>query len=501
MSAVAVQAWKCGVCGYVHHGLQPPDWCPICGAAREEFEPYLEPAPVASQASQAVAWRCTVCGYLHEGSDPPDECPVCGAPADAFEPAAGVATTVAGAARAVRVVIVGAGIAGVSAAESLRSAAPGAAVTLVSREAHLPYYRLNLTRLLAGEVGQHDLPIHPQSWYDERGIRLLLGVEAKGLDAENRVLELRGADPEPFDVAILASGSHAFVPPIPGADKAGVFSLRTVDDARHLLEWAPTGARCLCVGGGILGLETAGALARQGAQPVLLEGFGWLLPRQLNRRAGDLLAERVSDIGIGVRCGVKVAEILGDDRVRGVRLEGGEDLAADVVVVAAGVRANTSIARAAGLQVNAGVVVDDFLTTSHPAVLAAGDVAEHRGVMYGIWPAAKYQGNIAGLNAAGVRTEFGGIPRSNTLKVLGIDLFSIGQVEATDGSYHAVEGRTGDRFLRFVFRDGKMVGAILLGDTALTSAVKAAVENKTNFNTLLAHQPGAADVSAHLANK
>jgi nitrite reductase (NADH) large subunit len=143
-------------------------------------------------------------------------------------------------------------------------------------------------------------------------------------------------------------------------------------------------------------------------------------------------------------------------------------------------------------------VVDDYLNTSHPAVLAAGDVAEHRGTVYGIWPAAKYQGSIAGLNAAGIKTQFAGIPRSNTLKVLGIDLFSIGQIEAADGAYLAPEGQDGDHFMRFLFHDGRMVGAVLLGDTALTAAVKAAIENKTDFSRLLAGRPRAGDVAAYL---
>lgn len=499
MSEARVTAWKCGVCGYVHQGLQPPEECPICGAAREEFEPYEELLAVHPGAPSPSAWQCLVCGHLAAGEAPPAECPTCGAARESFEPLAEPAAAGQASGRRARVVIVGAGVAGLSAAESLRAAVPRAEVTLISREADLPYYRLNLTRYLAGEVTEDDLPIHPLAWYDEHGIRLLLGADVGEIDLEGKRVALRAGGSEPFDQLILAAGAHPFIPPIPGADKEGVFSLRTVGHARRLLEAAASGARCVCIGGGILGLETAGALARRGARTTLLEGFPWLLPRQLNRRAAELLAERVAGMGIGLRAGVRVAEIAGDGRATAVRLESDEQVPADLVVITAGVRANSRLARTAGLHVNQGVVVDDYLVTSHPDVLAAGDVAEHRGVLYGIWPAAKYQGSIAGLNAAGVKTQFAGIARSNTLKVLGIDLFSIGQVEATDGAYRALEAEDGGRYLRFLFRDGLLVGAVLLGDTTLTPSVKSAVENRTDLSGLLARGPSAADVAAHLA--
>ena len=162
-------------------------------------------------------------------------------------------------------------------------------------------------------------------------------------------------------------------------------------------------------------------------------------------------------------------------------------------------RSNSHLARHAGLAVNKGIVVDDYLATSHPSILAAGDAAEHRGVLYGIWMASQAQGKIAGMNAAGVRTEFGGIPRSNTLKVLGLDLFSIGQIEPEDASYEAVEQESEGGYFRFVFRDNNLVGAILLGDTALTARATSAIQTRRDFSALLRQRPAAADVLARLA--
>ena len=485
-------AWRCTVCGYIHRGPEPPDVCPVCGASRDEFEPYREPQPAAGAAAER--WRCLVCKYALDGEAPPSVCPVCGALADSFEPLAEVTEKTAKRGEEIRAVIIGAGIAGLAAVESLRELSPAAEITLVSRETELPYYRLNLTRYLAGETSAQDLPIHTAQWYRERNVRLLLGAEASAVNLENQTARLGQGEDLPFDRLLLAAGAHPFVPPFPGASRQGVTTLRTVADADRILDAVRDGAKCVCIGGGILGLETAGALARRGADVTLVEGHGWLLPRQLNQRAGEILAEHVAGMGIQLRRKARTQEILGDDRVCRVSLEDGTVIPADLVVIATGVRPNSCLARRAGLEVNQGVVVDDTLRTSHPRVFAAGDVAEHRGVLYGIWGPSQYQGSLAGMNMAGVPTEFGGIPRSNTLKVLGVDLFSIGQVTLEDGSFDATDQETDGKYQRFVFRDSYLIGAVLLGDTKLTAAVKRAVEARKDFSAILKKRPTALDL-------
>ena len=491
-------AWRCTVCGYVHRGDEPPDCCPVCGSPTEAFEPHTE-TPVATPAA-VDRWRCLNCGYVHVGSGPPSECPVCGAPADRFEPITGAGEAVPESALPTEAVILGAGIAGVAAAEALRAAAPAADITLVSREPDLPYYRLNLTRYLAGEIGPDDLPIHPEAWYEERDLRLVRDAEAASFSTEDMVVNLRSGEMLPFERLILTVGAHPFMPPFPGAHRDGVTSLRTVADARRILDTIAPGMTCVCIGGGLLGLETAGALARRGVDVTLLEGHEWLMPRQLDRTAGNILRRTVEEVGITLRMTARTEELVGDERVRGVKLEDGDIVPADLVVVTTGIRTNSYLARQAGLAVDRGVVVDNHLVTSHPGVLAAGDVAEHWGTVYGVWGPSQYQGSIAGMNAAGAAAEFGGIPRSNTLKVLGLDLFSIGAVQPEDASYRVIAEETAGRYFRFVFRDTHLLGAILLGDTALTTRVKSAVENGTDFSDLLKHRPTAGDVLDHLAS-
>lgn len=492
-------AWVCQVCGYVHRGPEPPEVCPVCGSPASDFSPYAE--PVQPPPSAPRRWRCLICNYVHEGPTPPEECPVCGADADDFEPLSEPAAPELSKGFAGKIVILGAGIAGLSAAEAARAASPDAEIVLLSKEDELPYYRLNLTRYLAGEIEELELPIHPPQWYAQERINLMQGREAVNLSTERQVLVLDEGSEIGFDKLIITAGAHAFVPPIPGENLAGVHVLRTVDDARALRQAAQADVPCVCIGGGILGLEAAAGLARCGARVTLLESYKWLLPRQLDPQGAEILGRHVAQLGIDVRPSAKVAELAGGPRLSAVVLEDGSTLPADFAVIAAGVRPNTRLARRAGIEVDQGIVVDSCLTTSHPHIYAAGDVAEHRGTLYGTWDPARFQGSIAGQNAAGARVEFGGIPRANTLKVVGVNLFSVGEIEAKDGSYQVIARETDGNYRRFLFRDSHLVGAILIGDTHLAAASLRFVKEHLDASGVLARHPNADDVCAWLESK
>ncbi len=489
-------AWICQVCGYVHRGAEPPEVCPVCGCPASDFGPHIEVLRAAP--SKPRQWRCLICNYVHEGPEPPETCVVCGADASDFEPLADTPAPASAQGTAGKIVILGAGIAGVSAAEAARAASPDAEIVLLSKEKELPYYRLNLTRYLAGEMGEEGFPIHPAEWYAQQGIELVQGCEAVSLEADRHALLLDDGSEMTYDKLILACGAHAFVPPIPGGNLPGVHVLRTLDDVRALRQAAQPGVPCVCIGGGILGLEAAAGLARCGAQVTLLENFQWLLPRQLDQQGGEVLERHVRKLGIEIRSSVKITEIFGDTKVRGLALEDGSTLPAEFIVISAGVRPNTHLARRAGLDVDHGIVVDSSLVTSHPDVYAAGDVAEHYGVLYGLWEPARFQGVIAGQNAVGAYSEFGGIPRASTLKVLGVNLFSVGEIELKDGSYQSIACENDGEYRRFLFRDGHLVGAILIGDTHLASTALRAVKDHADASGLLAGSPHVDDVCAWL---
>lgn len=495
------RVWVCIVCGYVHRGPEPPESCPLCGASSDDFEAAEDAAPAAAIAKpQPQAWRCLICGYVHEGDGPPDACPVCGVGPDDFEPIEETAAAAPAPApqRTMRIVVIGGGIAGVAAVETIRDTSPEAEVLLVSKEADLPYLRLNLTRLLAGEIAQDALTMHPEAWFAEQRITLLRNAEVTAIFPDMHEIEIDGRRKESYDKLILAFGAHAFVPPIPGAARSNVFTVRTLEDAKRILAVSRTGTRCVCIGGGILGLETAGALAKRGVHVTLLESYEWLLPRQLNREAGEVLHHYAAQCGVAVRYQAQTAGIVGESEATGVLLGSGETLPADFVLITTGIRPNTALARKAGLDVNQGIVVDAHLTTSHPDILAAGDASEHRGVLYGLWEPARYQGTIAAMNALGVATEFAGLPRASSLKVLGVDMFSAGIIAPQDGSYIAISERAEDKYTLFVFRDNLLAGAILLGESGGAAPVMKALKSKQDCSAVLAENPSASSVRAFL---
>jgi nitrite reductase (NADH) large subunit len=437
------------------------------------------------------AWICTVCGYIHYGPQPPDECPVCGSLKDEFEPylATPVIQPVA-AQPTLKVVIVGAGIAGVSAAEAVYAAAPQAEINLLSAEVDLPYYRLSLTRYLAGEIDATALELHPEDWYAEHCIRLVRGASLAGIDLPGKQVILQDERRMLFDKLILTVGSHPFVPPFPGTSLKNVSVLRTRQDAEFILSAGKCGSRCVCIGGGILGLETAGALARRGVQVTVVENMAWLLSRQLNQKAGALFQAHLGALGIQVCSSARVKQLVGEAQVSGVALEDGAVLPADLVVISAGVRSNLEAAREAGVVVNQGILVDDAMRTSHPDIFAAGDVAEHRGVLYGTWAPSQAQGSVAGANAAGQTLTFGGLPRSNTLKVLGIDLFSIGRVTPAGPADRLIDAEIDGNYYSFVFCENQLVGCILLGDASQAQKIKKMIEEHTDCTALLQNTPG-----------
>ena len=475
--------WKCMVCGHEHRGDRPPSTCPVCGVGSDLFQAQGETDPTAASpvveklpSGQVDGFRCMVCGYIHEGPEPPDRCPVCGVGRELFQRHGEVEVLPPPTSQAegFKILVLGGGIGGVSAAERIAARRPDAAVTIVSQEPGLPCFRLNLTPYLAGVEGTA-LTIHEKKWYDERKIRMVSG-EVTHIEADAHVVTLRDGNQLPYDHLILATGSHPFVPPIPGVRREGVFSLRTLSDAEGILRSA-RGGKAVIIGGGLLGLEAAAALARRGCGATVLESAPSLMPRQLAVPAARMLETFLEKSGVQVISGAQVTSIDGDETVGAVSLADGRRLPADIVILAVGVRPNVFLPSLVGLRTGRGVLVDDQMRTSIPDILAAGDVAEHRGVVWGLWTAALAQGAVAGETAAGGQAAFLGLPASTRLKVAGLDVFSIGVFDGAD--IEAREFLEENRYLRVAVRDGVVVGANLVGDLASMGLLREAVERRS----------------------
>lgn len=358
--------------------------------------------------------------------------------------------------------IVGNGPAGAAAAKAIHETDEHADITIFSSERAPYYYRPRLPEYIAGQASLDRFTLQDETWYAQRGIKLELGVEVTKIDLEERFVSTSLAREYPFASLLLAPGAHCFVPPVAGAEKQGVFTLRTVEDAEKIRQAAQEAKKAVLVGGGLLGLEAGFGLSRLGLEVQVVEFFDRLLPRQLDGPAAAILGAILEEKGFRFWLGAKASQVLGGERAEGLELSGGERLSGSLVLFSAGVRPNLELAKTAGLEINRGVVVDDQLRTSAPGVWAAGDVAEHAGVVYGIWPAAMAQGRQAGLSMAGAPARYAGTTVSNTLKVAGVDLTCAGEIDA-QGEFESRTWSAPQAYRKIVLDQGRVVGLIFLG--------------------------------------
>jgi NADPH-dependent 2,4-dienoyl-CoA reductase/sulfur reductase-like enzyme len=377
-----------------------------------------------------------------------------------------------------RVVVLGNGIAGVTAADHVRRRHPLAQIDLVAEEAHPLYNRMGIGRLIYGRSAMHGLYLNPDQWYEERGITAWLNTRAHGINRAAGHVRLGTGEKLSFDRLIIATGSSSFVPEIAGFGASGTFVLRTADDALGLRAFAQRhGARrAVVAGGGLLGLEAAYALHKLGLRVTVLERGEQLLSRQLDARAAALLRDYLQGLGLEILTRAETAAVESDGRVRRTLLTDGRAPAADLLLVAAGIAPNTRLAKDAGLAVNRGVLVDDRMRTQDPRILAAGDVAEHAGRVHGLWPVAVEQAEVAADNAVGGDMTYAGSVPFTMLKVVGIELTSVGRFQEQAGDDVVTLEEPGGRYRKLVIEDGRIAGAILLGYSREVAAVRTAID-------------------------
>lgn len=374
--------------------------------------------------------------------------------------------------------LIGSGVAGISAATAIRELDGEGRITVLSDEPHPFYSRIRLPEFLAGRLEQDALQLKRDEWYREQRIDLRLRQRVVAVDPVARTVRTDSDAVFSYDRLLLATGGFSFLPPIPGADKAGVFTLRTLADAIRIKEYAASVHRLAVVGGGVLGLEAGNGLRAAGCEVTVVEFFDRLLPRQTDPAGSGFLKSRLEAMGFRFVLGATVQEILGRDQVDGLQLADGRRLECDMVIIAAGIRANAVLAQEMGLEVDRGVVVDDRMATSLPAIYAAGDLVQHRETLYGIWPVAQEQGAVAGANMAGGERFFAGMVPANMLKVAGVDLFAVGDIDA-DGKLDAIvqQDSAAMTYRKLVLDSQRRpVGAILFGDLALRRRIVAAID-------------------------
>ena len=363
------------------------------------------------------------------------------------------------------VVIVGNGLAGTLAAKTIRELDDNAKIEVFGEERYPYYPRPNLIEFLAGRLPATKLFAFPEGWAERQRIVVRLGEKVTRIRPGERKIETVSGLERFYDVLLLATGARAALPRVEGIAQPGVFVLRTLDDANGLIDHLGTHKRVAVLGGGLLGLEIARAIRSRDAEVSVVEYFDRLLPRQLDPAAAAILKAHFEKSGISVRLATVVKEVLGSGAVQGLRFESGDRLEADTVIVATGIVPEVGPAKDAGLEVGRGIVVDDLMRTSVPTVFAAGDVAEHRGRIHGIIPAAFEQARAAAYGMVGQDKPYGGTVPFNTLKVAGLYLTSVGEIDAQGEGYEALVRSLPEAGLykKIVLRGGRLVGGIWMG--------------------------------------
>lgn len=377
-----------------------------------------------------------------------------------------------------RYLIIGNGVAGTEAAIAIRKKDPDGEIRILT-ESSLPYYyRPRVIEYLADEAGVDKLIIHKPEFYEKNRIEVLLNTRvSRLLPKEHMVVDDKDVEHQ-YDRLLLATGARSFVPPIKGSQLKGVFTLREIADADSIKDYCKDLKNVAVIGGGLLGLETAHSIARLGKRVTVIEFCKWLLPRQLDERGGAVLMRMLEEKGLSFVLDDSVLSMEGDSAVERIALKSGGEVAAGAVVIAAGIRCRMELALEAGIEAKNGIIVDDHMRTSASDIYAAGDPIEHRGRVYGIWPAAQEQGRIAGLNMAGEETPYAGTIMSNTLKITGIDLYSAGDFNAPNCEMLVSEGDSSYKKLLLNINDP--VGAIVLGDAEAVRIARKVIDRKAD---------------------
>ncbi len=366
-----------------------------------------------------------------------------------------------------RLVVVGNGMAGMACVEQILTYAPQFSITVFGDETHVNYNRVMLSSVLAGEKAADDIVINPLTWYRTHNIDLRVGVRVVDVDPAARTVTGSDGRITPYDTLLLATGSHAWMPPIDGLDRDGVFVFRTLDDTRALLERAGPRVKAIVIGGGLLGLEAARGLQVQGCDVTVLHLMPTLMDRQLDPDGGSYLTGQMEALGMRVLLGRTTTAILGNGRVEGVALSDDTVLDADLVVVAAGIRPNVELGYKAGVSVNRGIVVNDYMETSSPDVFAVGECVEHRGVCYGLVAPLFEQGKVLAATITGHRgPTYEGTIQAAKLKVMGVNVFSVGDWSEQHAEPVRYEDRALGVYKKLTLLNGRLVGAILVGDTS-----------------------------------
>jgi nitrite reductase (NADH) large subunit len=384
-----------------------------------------------------------------------------------------------------KIVIIGNGIAALSAIKAFREIDKESQVYLFGEEKYYPYNRMRLSKGLLSDLQEDKILLQKREWYDANNVLIDTDKKVTRVDVESKTVYFQDNNYEEYTKLLIATGADNFRPPIEGIEKEGVFTLRHLDDAKKIIKYEEKSKTVLHIGGGIQGLETAWVLSQAGKKVTIAELQPRLMPKQLDEKASKILQKAMVYNDIQVMVDTQINELVGKERVEAFRTKSGKELACDISLYAVGLEPNVACLKGTKIGVNKGIIVDKRMKTSVEDVYAAGDAAELDGLIYGLWNIAIEQGKVAGYNLAGKYAEYEHIVPVTTLNAFQMSLFSMGIIadeKATD--FIVEEDEKHNKYSKIFINNHIVIGAIVIGDTKNSPVLKAAIEKQINLGEL-----------------
>ena len=387
-----------------------------------------------------------------------------------------------------RYIIIGGSAAGISTVEAIRSVDQASPIELFSNEGTPFYSRVLLSYYVAGAITKEELHFRPLEFFMENRVTAHLGQRVKQVLPDSKNIRMEDGREYPYDKLLIATGSSPKILDIPGKDKKGVIVMRYIEHAQEIVDRLD-GIKTACIlGGGLIGLRTGYALSLRGVKVKLVVKSSQVLSQMLDRDAAQMVEGTMREHGIDVRTGRDAVEIVGRESVEGILLDNGERITCQLVVIGKGVQPNVDCVSSTKVKVNEGIVADETMRTTVPDIYVAGDVAETYDLstekmgMNAIWPCAFEQGRVAGLNMAGRKTQYNGSFRMNSLDFYGLPVISMGVTRPEGGGFEQFQRRTKETYRKLVLKNGRIVGAILVGQVQRAGVLTTFLKKKINVS-------------------
>jgi len=376
-----------------------------------------------------------------------------------------------------RIVIVGSGIASITAIKAIREIDLDSEIYLIGQEKFYPYNRIRLSKGIFDELGENNILLQKKEWYEQNKVKILINTKVSNINTDALELILCDGSKVKYDKLLIATGSSNNTPPIDGIGKEGTYTLRSLDDALNIKDSLDESEQVIVIGGGIQGLEMAWILKQHGKKVTIVELQSRLMPRQLDHKASEILKVIIQGYGIEILTNTGVKEITGDTKVEGIIIDEKVELKCDMVIYSTGIKPNKDLIINTKVETTRGILVNNKMETNIKNIYAAGDIAEFDNQIIGLWNIAIAQGKVAGYNIAGKETMYEKITPVTTLNAYGISLFSMGCIDESESTKVLIDEDINLKVYKKIFiKNNNVIGAIVIGDMRRSPLLKSAIE-------------------------